>query len=114
MTTGVRVPRMNSIMERWAGTCRRELLDRTLIWNHAHLLHALREVEAYHNDHRPHRTLASAAPLRPLPSPITDTGRLDHLDIHRHDRLGGIRVRTRRLTCADVVLGTHSWPICSP
>ena len=24
---------MNSIMERWVGSCRRELLDRTLIWN---------------------------------------------------------------------------------
>jgi putative transposase len=50
-------------MERWVGTCRRELLDRTLIWNHAHLLHALREYEAFYNEHRPHRTLHSAAPL---------------------------------------------------
>ena len=29
--SGVRMPRMNSIMERWMQTCRRELLDRTLI-----------------------------------------------------------------------------------
>jgi DNA-binding CsgD family transcriptional regulator len=29
-------------MERWMQTCRRELLDRTLIWNQRHLLHALR------------------------------------------------------------------------
>jgi putative transposase len=29
--SGVRMPRMNSIMERWVQTCRRELLDRTLI-----------------------------------------------------------------------------------
>jgi len=28
--SGVRMPRMNSIMERWAQTCRHELLDRTL------------------------------------------------------------------------------------
>jgi putative transposase len=28
--------RMNSIMERWTGSCRRELLDRTLIWNQRH------------------------------------------------------------------------------
>ncbi len=35
---GVRMPRMNSIMERWIQSCRHELLDRTLIWNQAHLL----------------------------------------------------------------------------
>lgn len=38
---------MNSIMERWIQTCRRELLDRTLIWNQSHLLHALREFETF-------------------------------------------------------------------
>jgi putative transposase len=34
---------MNSIMERWIGSCRRELLDRTLIWNQRHLMIVLRE-----------------------------------------------------------------------
>jgi len=29
--SGVRMPRMNSAMERWMRTCRREPLDRTLI-----------------------------------------------------------------------------------
>ena len=43
--SGVQMPRMNSIMERWVQTCRRELLDQTLIWNQAHLLHALREFD---------------------------------------------------------------------
>ena len=43
--SGVRMPRMNSIMERWVQTCRHELLDRTLIWNQSHLLHSLRESE---------------------------------------------------------------------
>jgi transposase InsO family protein len=33
----VRTPRMNAIAERWIGGCRRELLDRTLVWNQAHL-----------------------------------------------------------------------------
>jgi transposase InsO family protein len=69
VTSGVRMPRMNSIMERWIQTCRRELLDRTLIWNQSHLLHTLREVESFYNGHRPHRALRQAAPLRPLPAP---------------------------------------------
>jgi transposase InsO family protein len=66
--TGIRVPRMNAIMKRWIRTCRAELLDRTLILNQAYLLHALREVEAFYNDHRTHHALQAAAPLRPLPN----------------------------------------------
>ena len=45
--SGIQTPRMNSIMERWVRTCRRELLDRTLIWNQQHLLHALHEFEYF-------------------------------------------------------------------
>ena len=52
---GVRMPRMNAIMERCIQTCRRELLDRTLVWNQVHLLHALRHYEQHYNEHRPHR-----------------------------------------------------------
>jgi transposase InsO family protein len=88
--TGIRVPRMNAIMERWVRSCRAELLDRTLIVNRAHLLHALHEYETFYNQHRPHRALHAAAPLRPLPQPITEQAELDHLDIQRRDRLRGI------------------------
>ena len=88
--TGVQIPRMNSIMKRWIQTCRHELLDRTLIRHQAHLLHALREYERHYNAHRPHRGIANARPLRPLPQPITEPDPLDHLDIRRRDRLGGI------------------------
>jgi len=42
--SGVQVPRINAIMERWVRTCRRELLDRTLIWNQRHLPHVLQEL----------------------------------------------------------------------
>jgi putative transposase len=90
ITTGIRVPRMNAIMERWIRTCRNELLDRTLIYNQRHLLHALHEYEAFYNHHRPHRALNAAAPQQPLPLPITEPDTLDHLDIRRQDRLGGI------------------------
>jgi transposase InsO family protein len=88
--SGIRIPRMNAVMERWVRTCRRELLDRTLILNQRHLLHALREFEAFYNAHRPHQGLANARPLALLPEPITDPDRLAHLTIRRRDRLGGI------------------------
>jgi hypothetical protein len=81
---------MNSIMERWVRSCRRELLDRTLIWNQRHLLHALREYEAFYNQHRPHQGIADARPLAALPEPITNSDRLARLTIRRRDRLGGI------------------------
>jgi transposase InsO family protein len=87
--TGIRIPRMNAIMERWIQTCRRELLDRTLIWNQRHLIHALREFENFYNCHRPHQGIANARPLDPLPPPITNPVRVAHLDIRPHDRLGG-------------------------
>jgi putative transposase len=56
---------MNAIAERNIGGCRRELLDRTLIWNQSHLRWILRRYETHHNQHRPHRSLDSAAPLKP-------------------------------------------------
>jgi putative transposase len=88
--TGVQMPRMNAIMERWIQSRRHELLDRMLIWNQTHLLHALRQYERHHNAHRPHRGIANARPLQPLPEPITDPARITQLDIRRHDHLGGI------------------------
>ena len=50
--TGIRMPRMNSIMERWVQSCRREFLDRCLLWKERHLRHALREYERFYNQHR--------------------------------------------------------------
>jgi putative transposase len=51
--SAVQAPRMNSVMERWVGSCRRQLLDRTLIWNKRHLMSVLREYEDIYNTHRP-------------------------------------------------------------
>ena len=88
--SGIQMPRMNAVMERWVLTCRRELLDRTLIWNQRHLLHALREFEQFYNCHRPHQGIANARPLQALPPPPPPTDVDACLHIHRHDRLGGI------------------------
>lgn len=67
---------MNSIIERWVKTLRIELLDRTLIWNHTHPRRALREYKRHYNEHRTHRSLAAAAPLRTYfaPDSIPRTG----------------------------------------
>jgi putative transposase len=88
--SGVQMPKMNSIVERWIQTCRHELLDRTLIWNQRHLLHALREYERFYNTHRPHQGIANARPLQPLPEPITNPAQISQLDIRQSPRLGGI------------------------
>ena len=54
----VRTPRMNAITERWIGGCRRELLDRALVWNQAHLRRILHEYE----------DPPQSAPAAPLPA----------------------------------------------
>jgi putative transposase len=82
----VRTPRMNAIAERWIGGCRRELLDRALVWNQHHLRRILRQYETHHNQHRPHRSLHGAAPLKPLPDPVD----LDQYRVRRHTRAGGL------------------------
>jgi putative transposase len=83
----VQAPRANAIMDRWIGGCRRELIDQTLIWNQQHLLRVLRDYETHHNEHRPHRSLGQAAPLKPLPAAVTD---LDGFRLRRHSRVSGI------------------------
>src|SRR5712691_5580859 len=66
----IQTPRMNAITERWTGGCGRELPDRTLIWNQTHLRQILRQYQTHHNQHRPHRSLHGAAPLKRLPEPV--------------------------------------------
>ena len=82
----IQTPRMNAITERWIGGCRRELLDRTLIWNQAHLRRILRQYEIHHNQHRPHRSLSGAAPLKPLPEPVD----LDLYRVRRQAHVDGM------------------------
>jgi transposase InsO family protein len=84
--TPVRAPRANAIAERFVGTTRRELLDRILIINQRNAASVLHAFEHHYNNHRSHRTLGQAAPLRPLPHD-TPTA-VDN--IRRHDRLGGL------------------------
>ncbi len=83
--TAPRAPRMNSIMERWVGSVRRELLDRMLIVNEGHLRRVLADYEDHFNGHRPHRALGQAAWLRALPAPVDAD-----IKVICRDRLGGL------------------------
>src|SRR5206468_2257596 len=64
LLTAAQAPQMNAIMERWVGSARREILDRMLILNAAHLRTVLAEYENHFNEHRPHQALGQASPLK--------------------------------------------------
>jgi putative transposase len=99
----VRTPRMNAIAKRWIGGCRRELLDRTLIWNQSHLRRILRQYQTHHNQHRTHRSLKAATPLNRYPSWSISTSTASE------DRLASAARSTNIAWShdADEVLGTH-------
>lgn len=62
LRTPVRTPVANSIAERWIGTLRRELLDRTIVWNPRQLHRLVTDYVEHYNRHRPHRSLQQHAP----------------------------------------------------
>ena len=71
--SAVQAPRMNSIMERWTGSCRREMLDRTLIWNQRHSAARIRGLLQHSPaapDPEPGRAAAPTARRRHRPGPV--------------------------------------------
>jgi putative transposase len=66
--TAPQAPRMNAIMERWVGSVRRELLDRTLIVNAAHVCKVLAEYELFQRE-PPASRAASGQPTAGAPRP---------------------------------------------
>jgi putative transposase len=60
--TAVQAPRMNAICERLVGALRRELLDRTLILNQAHLRAVLAGYQEHYNTARPHQGIGQRVP----------------------------------------------------
>ncbi|MFF8004462.1 integrase core domain-containing protein [Streptomyces sp. NPDC007917] len=81
-------PRMNSIAERWIGSCRREATDRILITGQRHLRLVVNEYAEHYNRHRPHRSLGQRPPdplITPEPRPASAS-----TSVCRRDRLGGL------------------------
>jgi transposase InsO family protein len=85
--TPVRTPVANAYAERWVGTVRRELLDRTLILNAAHLRRILARYVEHYNQHRPHRSLEQHSPATAITPPLP--GRTTS-DVQRNAILGGL------------------------
>jgi putative transposase len=68
LKTPIRTQVANTFAERWIGTLRRELLDRTIIWNQHQLERLVIDYIEHYNTHRPHRSLHQRppAPQHPL------------------------------------------------
>ena len=78
--SAVQALRMISVMERWIGSCRRELSDRTLVWNQRHLMMVLREYEDFYKltgraepSRKPRHCAAAQRRNRPGPFPGSAT-----------------------------------------
>ena len=86
LKTPVRVPVANAFAERWIGTPRRELLDRTIIWNQHQLEHLVTDYIDHYNAHRPHRSLDQRPPAPHRPPNANG----QQLRIVRATRCGGL------------------------
>ena len=70
-------------MERWVGSCRREILDHVIAWNETHLRRLIRDYVTFYHDDRIHDSLNKDTPgrrpveLRPSPfATVTSSPRL--------------------------------------
>ncbi|MGA3081134.1 MAG: hypothetical protein ABSD44_07095 [Terracidiphilus sp.] len=52
----------NGVAERWAGDCRRDLLDHVIVLNERHLKRPMNDYIRYYHDDRMHLALAKGTP----------------------------------------------------
>ena len=89
LKTPIRTPVANSFAERWIGTLRRELLDRTIIWNQRQLERLVVDYIDHYNLHRPHRSLGQRPPRPTTPGGAT-SGAPAPLRLARTSRCDGL------------------------
>jgi len=87
LKTPVRTPVANAFAERWIGSIRRELLDRTVIWNHRQLERLVVDYIEHYNQHRPHRSLDQRPPTPRADPPPTPSATITALQTTRCDGL---------------------------
>jgi transposase InsO family protein len=83
------VPKANAQCERFIGTLRRELLDRTLILNERLLRRTLTRYLEHYNGHRPHRAVSQLCPSQADAGPPRPINLAEH-QVHRTAVLGGL------------------------
>ena len=86
LKTPVRTPVANAFAERWIATLRRELLDRTIIWNRRQLNKLVVDYIDHYNTHRPHRSLDQRPPVATDPPDQPDS----HLQVVKTARCDGL------------------------
>ena len=86
LKTPVRTPVANAFPERWIATLRRELLDRTIIWNRRQLNRLAVDYIDHYNTHRPHRSLDQLPPVATDAADQPDR----HLQVVKTARCGGL------------------------
>ena len=77
---------VNAFAERWIATLRRELLDRTIIWNRRQLNKLVVDYIDHYNTHRPHRSLDQRPPVATDPPDQPDR----HHQVVKTARSGGL------------------------
>ena len=60
--TSFRSPWQNGVAERWAGSCRRDLMDQVIVVNHRHLKRLMNEYVRYYHEDRTHLGLTKGTP----------------------------------------------------
>ena len=87
LRTPVRTPVANSFAERWIGSIRRELLDRTIVWNRRQLERLVIDYIEHYNQHRPHQSLDQRPPTPAHDPPETPPATVTVLRTSRYDGL---------------------------
>ncbi|MFH8737906.1 MULTISPECIES: integrase core domain-containing protein [unclassified Streptomyces] len=102
-----RAPKANAICERAVGTLRRDLLDRTLIYNEAHAVKVLTEYTQHYNRHRPQQSRQQLPPdstESPAPATLAD---LQVHKIRRRSALGGLIKEYQRAALPNDITTAH-------
>jgi hypothetical protein len=87
--TSFQSPWQNGVAERFAGSCRRDLLDHVIVLNERHLRRLVSEYVRYYHDDRTHLGLSKETPARRKPAKNI----ANRANVVSMPRLGGLHHR---------------------